>query len=143
LLGAALNIAPEEFHLVRPSVTYHPKRKYELQFDHAIAASSVPFDKKRLDLTDEVLLGLAKACFAAGVFVDELAPAAPKGDANDYTKFYCYYREAIIWQRGQPEDSQTILIAKAVAAVTADLQNPAKKSQVLAEADRLEAEILS
>jgi hypothetical protein len=71
LLGLSLNISPDEFRFVPPSVTYGLNENNQYEFDHFIAATSVPFNADSLDYTDENLAMLAKACFAGGLFVHE------------------------------------------------------------------------
>jgi len=137
-MGKPLNISPDKFRFVRPSVTYGPNKKQEYQFDHFVSAVETPFRKTDLDYINETLINLARACFAGAVFIDELAKGALNGSLIDRRMFHCYYNQAIRQQLGQLDFLESQLEAQAIAKVTRDLQDPANKTAALANAEELE-----
>ena len=141
-LGIDLNIPPDKFRFVGPSVTYGLNKKHECEFDHFVAATEVPFQEDDLDYNDERLLMLAKACFAGGVFVHKLANGSLRGDKDDRKKFHSYYNSAIK-QLGQMDVLESQLKKRAIRAVTDDLKTAAIRKQALASAGQLAAEHFS
>ena len=137
LLGESLNIPPNLFCFVGPSVTFEPNKNTANPFDHFIAATGTPFGADDLDYTDKTLLNLAKACFAGGVFAQVLTTGSLRGDDDDRRRFHRYYDKAIK-QRGQMDVLESQLRLKAIEAVTGDLKNAALKEQALIEANQLE-----
>jgi hypothetical protein len=142
LLGESLNIPPERFCFVGPSITYDSSIETDNPFGHFVAATGTPFDETDLDYTDEILLKLSKACFAGGVSTHELEKGSLRGDTSDYVKFHRYYKQAIK-QRGQMEILESALTENAIALVTADLQSATIRDQIRSIANYLEAEHFS
>jgi hypothetical protein len=143
LLGATLNYPPSEFKFVRPYVSYDlNKNTYKYEFDHAVAATTTPFNKDTFPYTAERLVGLAKACFAGGVVTNEFAKGSSRGDGVDRIRFHGYYKGAIK-RCGAPDKQEAQLEAEAIIAVTADLQDSEIRKRVLALADQCELECLS
>ena len=143
LLGVTLGFSPDEFQFVFPYVSYgFNRRTLRFEFDHAVAATKTPFNEDTLVYTDETLFGLAKACFAGGVFINEFAKGLSKGDGDDFVRFHRYYVSAIK-QRGQMEVLESQLKARAIFAVTDDMQNAKTRESVLLTADQIEHKYLS
>ena len=143
LLGATLNYAPDEFQFVRPHVRYYFNNttlKYE--FDHAIAATQTPFDKDTFPYTEGRLLGLAKACFAGGVYTNEFAKGSSPGDEDDRERFHEYYKCAIK-RCGTMAILESQLEKEAIIAVTADLQNAEVRNLARLLANQCDLECLS
>lgn len=142
-LGATLNYSPDEFQFIRPNVSYRwNKQTLRCEFSHAIAETRTPFNKENIGYTDETLRGLAKACFAGGVFTDEFARGSARGDGDDHCRFHCYYVSAIK-QRGVMQILETQLRDQAIIAIIADLRDAQNRKDALTLADQLELRCFS
>lgn len=143
LLAPTVGYSPNEVTFVGPYVRrYFNAHTLRYEFDRAIAATRTPFDKDNFPYTNETLWGLAKGCFAGGVFTNEFAEGSPRGDEDDRKRFHEYYIGAIK-QCGLPEKRESQLEIDAIAAVTADLQNADFRRLAELLADQCELECLS
>lgn len=143
LLAANAGYCPDEVKFVGPYVRHYFNRfalKYE--FEHAIAATQTPFDKGTFPYTNETLLGLAKGCFAGGVFTAEFAKGSLRGDEDDSGRFHEYYVSAIK-RCGVLEKPESQLATEAIAAVAVDLQNADFRKSVESLANQCELDCLS
>jgi hypothetical protein len=140
VLAATLGCAGDKIQFVRPYVSYGRNRDtFQLEFDHAIAATSTSFEADAFDdYPDATLLGLAKASFAGGVFVEEIAGTEwRRGDNDDARKFHRHYNDAIR-VRGTLDILESDFKTEAIKEVTKDVQKETIRSGVLILANQFE-----